>query len=78
MLRWRLILEEYGPGIEYITRKKNIVADALSRSPNNGNQDNTHKKKCTTETMRELYDIEELPEGTFPLYFNLTEHYQQE
>ena len=28
--------------------------------------------------MSELYDIEELPEGTFPLYFNLLYRYQQE
>ena len=29
VLRWRLILEEYGPYIEYIKGKKNAVADAL-------------------------------------------------
>ena len=28
--------------------------------------------------MSEIYDIEELPEGTFPLYFNLIYRYQQE
>ena len=28
--------------------------------------------------MLELYDIEELFEGTFPLYFNLIDLYQQE
>ena len=31
VLRWRLILEEYGPYIEYIKVEKNIAADALSR-----------------------------------------------
>ena len=42
VLRWRLILEEYGPYIEYIKGEKNIVADALSRIPLNGNQETTH------------------------------------
>ena len=29
VLIWRLILEEYGPDIEYIQGEKNILADAL-------------------------------------------------
>ena len=29
--RWRLLLEEYGPTIEYIKGIHNIVADAISR-----------------------------------------------
>ena len=31
VMRWRLILEEYGPVVHYIKGSKNIVADALSR-----------------------------------------------
>ena len=30
VLRWRLILEEYGPYVEYTNDEKNIVADGLS------------------------------------------------
>ena len=30
-MRWRLILEEYGPDLRYIQGEKNVVADALSR-----------------------------------------------
>ena len=31
-MRWRLLLlEEYGPTLEYIKGEKNIVADSLSR-----------------------------------------------
>ena len=37
VLRWRLIIEDYVPDIEYIKGEKNIVADALSRFPLNGN-----------------------------------------
>ena len=38
----RLILEYYGPYIEYIQVGKNIVAYTLSIWPINGNQDTTH------------------------------------
>ncbi len=31
VMRWRLILEEFGPALNYIKGEKNIVADALSR-----------------------------------------------
>lgn len=31
VMRWRLILEEFGPDLTYIKGEKNIVADALSR-----------------------------------------------
>ena len=55
----------------------NIAADALSQFPNNVNQETTHETTYTTETMLEIYDIEELPEGTFPLSFNPIDLYQQ-
>ena len=35
-MRWRLLLEEYGPEIEYIKGPKNVVTDALSRLPKQG------------------------------------------
>ena len=36
VMRWRLLLEEYGPEIEYIKGPKNVVADALHRLPKQG------------------------------------------
>ena len=32
-MRWRLLLEEFGPELVHIKGSKNIVADALSRLP---------------------------------------------
>ena len=57
---WRLMLDEYGPDIEYIPGEKNIAADALSKLTNNGNKETTHESIYTKETMSELYDIKEL------------------
>ena len=33
VVRWRLIIEEFGPNIKYIYGVDNIVADTLSRFP---------------------------------------------
>ena len=33
VLRWRLLIEEFGPIMHYITGKKNVLADCLSRVP---------------------------------------------
>ena len=32
-MRWRLILEEFGPNILHISGENNVVADAISRLP---------------------------------------------
>ena len=42
VLRCRLIIEYYGPDIEYIKCDKNMVAYTLSRIPLNGNQGTTY------------------------------------
>ena len=78
MLWWILILEEYGPDIEYILGKKYIAVDALSRLLNNGNQDTTHESTYTTEKMSELCYIEELTVDTFPLSFKIIDRCQRE
>ena len=65
VLRWRLILEENGPDIKYITDFKNMVAYALSGLPNNRNQETTYDSTYTTESLPELYKIDEVPEDAF-------------
>ena len=67
VLRCRIILEEYGPDIEYIKSDKNIVSDSLSRIPLNGNKYITQKSTDLKEILSEINDIEELTEGTFTI-----------
>ena len=55
-----------------------MVAYALSRLPNNINQETTHESTYTMETILELYNIKELPDGTFPLLFKLIDRYLRE
>ena len=38
-MRWRLILEEYGPELKYIKVENNVVADALYCLENSPNQE---------------------------------------
>ena len=33
VMRWRLILEEFGPDIKHIKGEDNVIADAISRLP---------------------------------------------
>ena len=37
VMRWRLIIEEFGPELKYIKGENNVVADALSRLENSPN-----------------------------------------
>ena len=67
VMRWRLILEEYGPELIYIKGANNVVADALSRL-------NIKEKDLDFNQMDALaesfgLDKEDLPTNTFPLQF---------
>ena len=51
VLRWRLILEEYGPFIEYIQGGKHKVSDALSTFSINRNQETTQDSTYKNEIV---------------------------
>ena len=57
MLWWSLILEEYGPDIQYIPGAKNIVAYNMYRLPPNGQPQSTHKSNRIMETLFKTYDV---------------------
>ena len=63
VLRWRLIIEEYGTDIEYIKNEKNIVTDGLSRIPLNKNQETAQKSTYQQKIVSQINDTEEIPEG---------------
>ena len=50
----------------------------MSMLPSNGQPKYTHQSNCIMEFFLEMYDIEELPIGKFPIIFKTINHYQQE
>ena len=64
VMRWRLILEEYGPELLYIPGDKNIVADALSRLNFNKNSNVTDQlnmaenfNNLSNDLMKDVYPV---------------------
>ena len=80
VMRWRLILEEYGPDIMHIKGEDNIVADAISRLPT---ANNDQREPCTeaqdqlskTLTEREMLILED--DEPFPLNLSQVQRIQQ-
>ena len=66
-MRWRLILEEFGPELKYIKGENNAVANALSFLEMSDNQE--------ILTISELYGYNEadLPDSAYPIrYHNIS------
>jgi len=65
-MRWRRFIEEYSPDLQYIKGENNVVADALSRLP----QQSTCK-----DSLDSFYSIVECHEiknkTTLPSYYHL-------
>ena len=66
VLCWRLMIEEFGPKIQYIKGSHNTVADALSRLP--------CSEACSTEDL--FAAIQYDPSENFPVSFAIISKYQ--
>ena len=60
-MRWRLLVEGYGPEIEYIKGPKNVAVDALSRLP---------KQDDTVNGVDGMLLFVSVDEYMFPLHLN--------
>ena len=67
VMRWRLLLEEYGPEIVYIKGPKNVVADALSRLPKQGD---------IVDDVDALLPFVPVDENIFPVQLKEIQSYQ--
>jgi hypothetical protein len=72
VMRWRLLLEEFGPDLCYIPGEHNIVADALSRLDIT---ENKPYEQLSYEDICELYaeDLNDFPTG-YPLSYSEIAH----
>ena len=63
-MRWRLILEEFGPELKYIKGENNVIADALSRLEKSLNQEILN--------ISELYgyDDKDMPDSAYPIRYH--------
>lgn len=67
VMRWRLILEEFGPQLHYIKADKNIVADALSCLGIDNAKPSLNDKTQTAECFALTKSY--IPSDIFPVQF---------
>ena len=75
MLRWRLLLEEFGSKIIYVKGSETDIADALSRLPKT--EGNITDGNITREALAELYGVDKLDDDIFPLKYKIIDKFQQ-
>ena len=77
VLRWRLVLEEYGPELKYIKGEHNIVADALSRLDITREEDREPEQPISQAYMAEHFGLDksDLPEDAYPLRYKTIAQY---
>ena len=70
-MRWQLLIEEFGPTIEYIKGPKNIIADVLSRL-------DLVSLPSNIQDLANCYglDKDDLPSDAFPITYQLINHEQ--
>ena len=81
VMRWRLILEEFGPDILHIKGEKNIVADAISRLPTANEDQNESRTEIPGISSEMLAKLEYLifeEDAEFPLHLPLVQKVQQQ
>ena len=81
VIRWRMVIEDFGPEFIYVPGPTNIVADAMSRLPTNNQpkSDQINGSKNTKNRLLELADLfaaEPLPDDAYPLHFKLIQKEQ--
>ena len=71
IMRWRLLIEEFGPIIKYIKAPKNVIANALSRL-------NLISSPSNVQDKADCYglDKDDLPSEAFPITYQLINHEQ--
>ena len=64
VIRWRLILEEFGPELKYIKGENNVVVDVLSCLEMSDNQEILNISEIYG------YDDEYLPDSAYPIRYH--------
>ena len=64
VMRWRLIIEEFGPKLKYIKEENYVVADALSRLEKSPNQEILNISGIYG------YDDEDMPGSAYPIRYH--------
>jgi len=75
VMRWRLILEEFGPDIQHVKGEDNIVADAISRLPTTNEDPRDTRTDSHGLLELEQFALEE--NEAFPLNLPLVRQAQQ-
>lgn len=81
VMRWRLILEQFGPDIKHISGEDNIVADAISRLPTANNDQIEPSTEVLDQSSEMLAELEKLvleDDESFPLHLSLVRKIQQQ
>ena len=79
VMRWQLIIKEFGPNIQHIARVDNIVADTLIRfpsTPSDNNETCTRKAQCRADKLFAI-GREENNDNCFPLKLLIVQREQQ-
>ena len=74
VIRWRMVIEDFGPEFIYIPGPTNIVADAMSRLSTNNQPESLqingkHDTKNNLLELADLFAADPLPDDAYPLQY---------